>query len=580
MRQSATSAIKRFVVRQVHSTRSWWSFELPLNLAFAISLPLMAFTKQLQPYNYLIEVWLPLGLFALMAVVLSMLFHFSLPAGAPRLAASISAFYWLMVQYPDRIKASSGNALLAFIPGKGPLVTIITLLSGSYALGWAVVWLGRRWHPAAQFARTLLASFCLVMLTYHSLGLGLFIGRQAAVMAYTPPVVPLVKVQAPAVSRDVYYIVLDRYASQTVLRQDFGFDNSAFYQNLTDQGFTVTPDAFANYPFTAMSLASTLNMDYLADVSAKLKDQTTYSQLPYRRLFEVNQVAQTFMAAGYHTYNISSWFGVARTMAGATNLTQDQFNFNLAGDHQDLSDYQQAVLGQTVYTTLLNGGRQIGSITVGQMLPTRSPVDTFNRQINTVLQAASDHTPGPKFVFTHLISPHPPYIFTNDGQPVSYNDEDNDQGIPREQKYLNQLQYLNQRILQMVEQIKSASQVPPVIVIAADEGPYPRQFAEVAPEAGGDYKWEQADASVIRHKAGIFQAAFLPEASAEVTARLTTPVNTFRLIFNQYFDAGLPYLPDCSFISDNDAPYRFIDLTPALASTPDPACAQMRGPTP
>ncbi|QQR52628.1 hypothetical protein IPG36_00680 [bacterium] len=54
-----------------------------------------------------------------------------------------------------------------------------------------------------------------------------------------------------------------------------------------------------------------------------------------------------------------------------------------------------------------------------------------------------------------------------------------------------------------------------------------------------------------------------------------TPVNTFRIIFNQYFDAGLPYLPNCSFISNNTSPYRFIDITAAVASTPDAGCQDL-----
>ncbi|QQR52629.1 hypothetical protein IPG36_00685 [bacterium] len=69
-----------------------------------------------------------------------------------------------------------------------------------------------------------------------------------------------------------------------------------------------------------------------------------------------------------------------------------------------------------------------------------------------------------------------------DGSTVSYNDEANDYGIPREQKYLNQLQYLNGRILEMVDKIKQASVVPPVIVLAADEGPYPVNSPRLLPK--------------------------------------------------------------------------------------------------
>ena len=568
-------SIWKAVIRWLRPHASWWRFEWPLTVAFAISLPIMAFTKQTQAYNYPSEMWLTVGLCAAAATGLSLLFHFLVPLPVARLAASICASCLLLTQYPDRVKYSSANAILAFAPGKTTLVTLAILLGGSFGMGWAIVRLNRRWPRHAHFAKTVLISFVLVVIAFQAIGLMTFFSRQAHILAYEPPVEPVINLQQPAVARDVYYIVLDRYASQAVLQQDFGYDNAGFYQSLADRGFINKPDAYANYPFTAISLASTLNMTYLTDVTQKLGTESSYSQLPYRKYFADNQVAATFRAAGYANYNVSSWFGVSRTMDQAVNLPQDQFQFALLGQHIDLTDYQQAVLGQTVYSSLLAGGRHLGPYTVGQMLPTRSPADTFNHQVDALLQVATDQSVGPKFVFTHFISPHPPYVFMSDGSTVQYNDEANDYGIPREQKYVNQLQYLNGRILEMVDKIKQASVVPPVIVLAADEGPYPRQFAEIAPEAGGNFSWEQADPAVVRHKTGILQAAFLPDATDETKAQFLTPVNTFRIIFNHYFDAGLPYLPNCSFISNNTSPYRFIDITAAVASTPDAGCQDL-----
>lgn len=551
---------------------SWWRFEWPLATAFAAALPLMAFTKQTQAYNNLSELLLPLALFVIAATAMSVLFHVVLSLPSSRLAATLVATYVILVQFPDRLKASSTTALHAFLPGKTVIITLAILMGGSYLVGWLIMRVARQWPSAGNFARTLLASFSIVMLTYQGVALGLFAYRQAGILAYQPPLPPAVTLNRPDSPRDVYYIVLDRYASQAVLQNDFSFDNSSFYQALSERGFTVKPDAFANYPFTAPSLASTLNMSYLTDVTNKLGTQASYSQLPYRRYVENNQVMTAFETAGYHSYNISSWFGVSRDMEKATNISQDQFQFALLGQHANLTDYQQAVLGQSVYATILGGGRHLGPLTIGQMLPTRAPADTFNHQLENLLTVAVDQSSGPKFVFTHLISPHPPYIFLPDGTPVSYNDEDNDKGLPREQKYLNQLQYLNTRILDVVDKIKQASTVPPVIILAADEGPYPRQFTEIASETGGEFQWQSADPAVVRHKAEILQAAYLPDTSPDVSALLSSPVNTFRLIFNQYFDAGLPYLPNCSFIADNATPYRFSDITPVLTGTPGEGC--------
>jgi hypothetical protein len=48
-------------------------------------------------------------------------------------------------------------------------------------------------------------------------------------------------------------------------------------------------------------------------------------------------------------------------------------------------------------------------------------------------------------------------------------------------------------------------------------------------------------------------------------------VNTFRLIFDRYFDAGLPLLPDRSFTSASKfRPYDLTDITDRLPSLGPP----------
>jgi hypothetical protein len=54
----------------------------------------------------------------------------------------------------------------------------------------------------------------------------------------------------------------------------------------------------------------------------------------------------------------------------------------------------------------------------------------------------------------------------------------------------------------------------------------------------------------------ILNALYLPEVVLH-QADTTSPVNTFRLIFNQYFGAELDILDDVSYISSYSAPYDF-----------------------
>ena len=62
---------------------------------------------------------------------------------------------------------------------------------------------------------------------------------------------------------DIYYIILDDYAGIQSLKQNFNFDNTEFYDQLSKKGFFVSSNSFSNYPFTILSIPSSLNMQYL-----------------------------------------------------------------------------------------------------------------------------------------------------------------------------------------------------------------------------------------------------------------------------------------------------------------------------
>jgi len=67
----------------------------------------------------------------------------------------------------------------------------------------------------------------------------------------------------PETLPDIYYIILDRYASASTLKEVYDFDNSEFLNYLSGKGFYVANESRANYTKTRSSLASSLNMDYI-----------------------------------------------------------------------------------------------------------------------------------------------------------------------------------------------------------------------------------------------------------------------------------------------------------------------------
>ena len=80
---------------------------------------------------------------------------------------------------------------------------------------------------------------------------------------------------------DIFYIVLDRYANQEVLKTQFNFDNSDFIQFLEDHNYYTNKTSYANYPYTTMSIASTLNINYLTDIINKFGQSPKQTIFPY-----------------------------------------------------------------------------------------------------------------------------------------------------------------------------------------------------------------------------------------------------------------------------------------------------------
>jgi hypothetical protein len=82
--------------------------------------------------------------------------------------------------------------------------------------------------------------------------------------------------------------------------------------------------------------------------------------------------------------------------------------------------------------------------------------------------------PGPKFVFVHLVSPHRPFVFDAQGNPVEdeYTWTRSQMGLEAYTRgYREQVQYLNSRILPILSRLIAESDPAPVIILHGDHGP-------------------------------------------------------------------------------------------------------------
>ena len=100
------------------------------------------------------------------------------------------------------------------------------------------------------------------------------------------------------------------------------------------------------------------------------------------------------------------------------------------------------------------------------------------------------------------------------------------------------MRYTNDQMRKLVEclQDRPADQQP-IIIIQADEGPYPPRYAK----NGLTFDWSTATPTELLAKYSILDQMYLPglpEGAAPPPSDLSS-VNTFRYLFDSYFGTGL-----------------------------------------
>jgi hypothetical protein len=342
------------------------------------------------------------------------------------------------------------------------------------------------------------------------------------------------KPTAGKVSPDIYYIILDGYGRDDTLKDDFQYDNSAFLKGLQDLGFYVAYCSQSNYSSTQLSLASSLNMNYL-DVLG-ISEKNAEDQDDINELIYTNFARRTLNQLGYRTVVVESGFSPTEWDNADIYLSMNQNS----GDVNYLGGINpfESLIMRTSAGLLLYRFNTLLPLTVRSYLD-----EAYNERRDRILYAfkalvESPSIPGPKFVFAHILAPHEPFVFGPNGEIVGRkypfslnNDLETRDPVVYRQGYKDQVAYINSQVLPMIQKILASSQTPPIIIVQGDHGPLPR----VSSENG---------------RLTILNAYYLPGDRNQKLYPTITPVNTFRLVFDAYFGANMSLLDDASFFYD------------------------------
>jgi hypothetical protein len=359
---------------------------------------------------------------------------------------------------------------------------------------------------------------------------------------------------------NIYYIILDGYGRGDILQELYDYDNSGFIKDLEDLGFFVSDSSNSNYAQTTLSMASTFSMNYVNELSDILGETSRDKRLP-QRLISDNPVFSILDEFGYELIVFESgWPSTELRSADiflSPNYEEDMQEFALLAGLA-LNEFE----GLFIKTTTLRGLFELHVATQNEV---RGQIDDFFWQKHRmrVLHAISTLTEIPEwgepyFVFAHIISPHPPFIFGRLGEEILVTGVNafQDSGCCTEEEYItgytDQLEYISKAILIALEDLIQNSTTPPIIILQSDHGP------------AAFFTWDDYTQEGIRERFGILNSYYFPDVEETQLYETISPVNTFRVLLNAYFDIKLDLLPDRSYFSAWKTPYRFEDVTDLL----------------
>ena len=342
--------------------------------------------------------------------------------------------------------------------------------------------------------------------------------------------------------RDIYYLIFDRYGSQTAMEQRWDMDLDPFFADLAGRGFRVTPDSKANHLRTAQSLSSSLNLQYHFDLAERYGPDTG-NMLPIVDRLQDHAVGRLLKDRGYEYVHIGAWW----------DPTQSNRNADVNWGYERESDFERIFFRSTL---LSHFERRPTGVTLAEESRRRTYRGTLS-QFDSVRRASQRE--GPTFVFAHILLPHEPFIFDIDGNYVT-RDEEGARG--RDLSYREQTHYTNQLIGALLDDLLD---VPvderPIVVLQADEGPHPVRF-KLDEE---NFDWTRATDAELEEKFAILNAYLLPGVDDPGLYDSISPVNTWRVLFNAYFGADLELLEDRSYLfRDENHVYDFTEVTDRL----------------
>ena len=384
--------------------------------------------------------------------------------------------------------------------------------------------------------------FSITLISFSLFNAGIYAFSKSAEMDQ-PKVITHLDTQdtlAPDMLPNIYHIILDAYGREDVLKELYNYDNSDFIDYLRGKGFYVASKSVSNYSQTFLSLGSMLNLNYLDDfvpgITAHSRDKDWW-EYPIRD-FRFFNIIKKF---GYKIFALSSGYN-------PTELS----NADVYNNQGYMKEFDNLLFNTTLLVPLVARGFKFYD---KYSLHRKKIIGAFDN-LKNLSQFSS-----PTYIFAHIMSPHPQFVFDEHGNPIdapweSTNDDGSKYiqypGTSREkyyEEYGKQVTYLNGKLKEVINSILVKPNRPTIIILQGDHGLRSHIY------------WKNTEKANFKESLSILNTYYFYDGNYEQLYENISPVNSFRVIFNQYMGMDYELLEDKSFMSIRPKPYDFTEYT-------------------
>lgn len=319
---------------------------------------------------------------------------------------------------------------------------------------------------------------------------------------------------------DIYFILFDEFAGFNSMRNYWNFEGvDDFSHFLISKGFFIAENSQSNSVNTLQQMSERLNYK-------EYPLGGEYRDIYYEDLAN-NRVMLYLKSLGYTTVVFDEKrFGYPAIPRMTTDYSFEYDSISVNKGSSNLGSFFDEFGILVADNTMLRAFPVFYNKSIDPMFEKHQEMVHF-----TAAKIADlEEIPSPKFVHVHLLLPHYPFMFSENGSindPIYYYNWNYYLG-----NYKFTIKLAEKMVTDILENADPAR--PPIIILQSDHG---ARNTLIAARNG-----VQLENFPEEYKTDILNAMYLPGYDTSQLPQDLNPMNTFPIIFNHYFHADIPLI--------------------------------------